>query len=89
MFSQFPVENLQLPSVQVTCGAEMAVLLVETLVKGKFPYSEETLGEVLFCWCNIAYMCFPFNYVDGNTGSIAFNMLIFSCVMHQVMCYFH
>ncbi|RWW10020.1 hypothetical protein GW17_00026458 [Ensete ventricosum] len=34
--------------MQVTCGAELAVLFVETLVKGKYSYNEETLGSVLF-----------------------------------------
>lgn len=34
--------------MQITCGAELAVLFVETLVKGKYSYSEETLGSVLF-----------------------------------------
>ncbi|GAB2235462.1 hypothetical protein Drorol1_Dr00025887 [Drosera rotundifolia] len=37
---------LQLEHGQVTCGAELAVLFVETLVKGKVPYSEETLGHL-------------------------------------------
>ncbi|KAL8159832.1 hypothetical protein V2J09_001369 [Rumex salicifolius] len=32
---------LQLQNGQVTCGAELAALYVETLVKGKVPYSEE------------------------------------------------
>lgn len=44
-----------LPLLQITSGAELAVLFVETLLKGKLPYSEETMGQVLFCWCNIAY----------------------------------
>lgn len=34
---------------QVTCGAELAVLFVETLVKGKIPYDDETLGQFLTC----------------------------------------
>lgn len=31
--------------LQVTCGAELAVLLVETLVKGNFSYDGDTLGQ--------------------------------------------
>lgn len=34
--------------MQITCGAELAVLFVETLIKGKYSYSEETLGSVSF-----------------------------------------
>lgn len=30
---------------QVTCGAELAVLFVEALVKGKFPYDDDTVGQ--------------------------------------------
>lgn len=37
---------LQLQNGQVTCGAELALLFVETLVKGKIPYDEETLDRV-------------------------------------------
>ncbi|XP_057476825.1 protein GET4-like [Actinidia eriantha] len=37
---------IQLEYEQVTCGAELAVLFVETLVKGKFPYDEDTLDRV-------------------------------------------
>ncbi|WOG88055.1 hypothetical protein DCAR_0207288 [Daucus carota subsp. sativus] len=37
---------VQLEHEQVTCGAELAVLLVETLVKGKFPYGEDTLERI-------------------------------------------
>ncbi|GAB2286769.1 hypothetical protein Dimus_021163 [Dionaea muscipula] len=37
---------LQLEHGQVTCGAELAVLFVETLVKGKVPYSEEMLDRL-------------------------------------------
>lgn len=33
--------------VQVTCGAELAVLFVDTLVKGKFPICEENLGRII------------------------------------------
>lgn len=37
---------IQLEHKQVTCGAELAVLFVETLVKGKFPYDEDTHDRV-------------------------------------------
>ncbi|XP_038712160.1 Golgi to ER traffic protein 4 homolog isoform X2 [Tripterygium wilfordii] len=37
---------LQLQHGQVICGAELAVLFVETLVKGKFPYDDESLDRV-------------------------------------------
>ncbi|GMP22758.1 hypothetical protein CsSME_00000635 [Camellia sinensis var. sinensis] len=37
---------LQLEHGQVTCGAELSVLFVETLVKGKFPYDDGTLDRV-------------------------------------------
>ncbi|XP_028100224.1 Golgi to ER traffic protein 4 homolog isoform X3 [Camellia sinensis] len=37
---------LQLEHGQVTCGAELSVLFVETLVKGKFPYDDVTLDRV-------------------------------------------
>ncbi|XP_015877180.1 protein GET4 isoform X2 [Ziziphus jujuba] len=36
---------IQLEHGQVTCGAELAVLFVETLVKGKVPYDDETLDR--------------------------------------------
>lgn len=32
---------------QITCGAELAVLFVETLVKAKIPYDDETLGQFI------------------------------------------
>ncbi|EEF38467.1 protein GET4 [Ricinus communis] len=37
---------LQLKNGQVTCGSELAVLFVETLVKGKVPYDDNTLDRV-------------------------------------------
>ncbi|KAJ9175563.1 hypothetical protein P3X46_014107 [Hevea brasiliensis] len=37
---------LQLEHGQVTCGSELAVLFVETLVKGKVPYDDDTLDRV-------------------------------------------
>ncbi|CAA6654704.1 unnamed protein product [Spirodela intermedia] len=38
--------SIQLKNGQIICGAELAVLLVETLVKGKFPVNEETLDRI-------------------------------------------
>ncbi|XP_050208742.1 protein GET4 [Mercurialis annua] len=37
---------LQLKNGKVTCGSELAVLVVDTLVKGKIPYDEDTLDCV-------------------------------------------
>ncbi|KAK0591753.1 hypothetical protein LWI29_007403 [Acer saccharum] len=37
---------LQLKKNQITCGAELAALFVDTLVKGKIPYNDESLGRV-------------------------------------------
>ncbi|WCJ19399.1 Protein GET4 [Euphorbia peplus] len=37
---------LQLKNNQVICGSELAVLFVETLVKGKIPYDDDTLDRV-------------------------------------------
>ncbi|KAE8711077.1 LOB domain-containing protein 11-like [Hibiscus syriacus] len=36
---------LQLKHGQVTCGAELAVLFVDALVKGKIPYGGDILGK--------------------------------------------
>ncbi|XP_068642533.1 protein GET4-like isoform X1 [Aristolochia californica] len=38
--------SLQLKQAQVTCGAELAVLFVDTLVKGKFECNEDMLGRI-------------------------------------------
>ncbi|XP_044461795.1 protein GET4 [Mangifera indica] len=37
---------IQLKNNQITCGAELAVLYAETLVKAKTPYDEETLDSI-------------------------------------------
>ncbi|KAK4578912.1 hypothetical protein RGQ29_028827 [Quercus rubra] len=37
---------IQLKHGQITCGAELAVLFVETLVKGKIPYNSDALDRV-------------------------------------------
>lgn len=39
--------------IKVTCGAELAVLFVESLVKGKIPCDDETIGQY-FLWCNFS-----------------------------------
>jgi len=36
---------VQLKHGQVTCGGELAVLFVDTLVTGELPYNEETFGQ--------------------------------------------
>uniref|UniRef100_A0A3B6EBN3 Golgi to ER traffic protein 4 homolog n=1 Tax=Triticum aestivum TaxID=4565 RepID=A0A3B6EBN3_WHEAT len=38
--------TIQLKHGQITCGAELAVLFVDTLVKGQCPYNEETFDRV-------------------------------------------
>ncbi|KAK4836334.1 hypothetical protein QYF36_021505 [Acer negundo] len=37
---------LQLKKNQITCGAELAALFVDTLIKGKIPYNDESLGRI-------------------------------------------
>ncbi|RDX98049.1 Golgi to ER traffic protein 4-like protein [Mucuna pruriens] len=37
---------IQLSHAQVTCGAELALLFVETLGKGKIPYDDEILDRL-------------------------------------------
>ncbi|KAH6774348.1 golgi-to-ER traffic-like protein [Perilla frutescens var. hirtella] len=37
---------IQLANGQVTCGTELAVMFVETLVKGKIPYDDDTLDRI-------------------------------------------
>lgn len=34
---------------QITCGAELALMFVETLVKGKVPCNDESLGQFIPC----------------------------------------
>lgn len=46
--------------IKVTCGAELAVLFVESLVKGKIPCDDETIGQY-FLWCN------PFSLFCADT----------------------
>ncbi|XP_021295865.1 Golgi to ER traffic protein 4 homolog isoform X2 [Herrania umbratica] len=54
---------LQLNHGQVTCGAELAVLFVETLVKGKIPFDEDILDRV-----RKIYKMFPQIPVPSNLG---------------------
>ncbi|XP_061988743.1 protein GET4-like isoform X2 [Rosa rugosa] len=37
---------IQLKHGQVTCGARLAALFVDTLVKARSPYDDETLGQL-------------------------------------------
>lgn len=54
---------LQLKHDQVTCGAELALLFVETLVKGKFPYNDDLLDRL-----RKIYEAFPRNAVPDHVG---------------------
>ncbi|RVW22411.1 hypothetical protein CK203_111202 [Vitis vinifera] len=45
LLKMLSLDILHLQYFQVTCGAELAILFVETLVKGKFPYDDNTLGQ--------------------------------------------
>ncbi|XP_022156655.1 Golgi to ER traffic protein 4 homolog [Momordica charantia] len=49
----------QLKLKQVTCGAELAVLFVETLVKGQFPYDDDTLDRVRKIYKNFPQIPLP------------------------------
>ena len=46
-FHQSSCKRLTVSTFQITCGSELAVLFVDTLVKGKVPYDDNTLGEFL------------------------------------------
>ncbi|PIN11085.1 hypothetical protein CDL12_16316 [Handroanthus impetiginosus] len=52
---------IQLENGQVTCGAELAVLFVETLVKGKFLYDENTLDRIRKIYRNFPRISVPQN----------------------------
>ncbi|XP_072980051.1 protein GET4 [Typha angustifolia] len=54
---------IQLKHGQVTCGGELAVLFVDTLVKGKFPYGKETLDRL-----SKLYEAFPKISVPQHLG---------------------
>ena len=47
IFHQLSCKWLTVTTFQVTCGGELAVLFVETLVKGKVPYDDNSLGGFL------------------------------------------
>lgn len=57
---------IQLKHGQVTCGAELALLLVETLVKGKLPYSEETLDLLRKIYQGFPKIPLPQNLGDDD-----------------------
>lgn len=40
---------------QVTCGAELALLLVEALSKFEIPFGEEPLGEKRSCFSDLQH----------------------------------
>ncbi|CAO2816478.1 unnamed protein product [Amaranthus hypochondriacus] len=54
---------LQLKHDQVTCGSELALLFVDTLVKGKFAYNEVLLDRL-----RKIYEAFPRNAVPDHVG---------------------
>ncbi|CAL1387139.1 unnamed protein product [Linum trigynum] len=54
---------LQLEKNQVTCGSELAVMFVETLVKAKVPYDDDNLDRV-----RTIYKLFPQIPVPQHLG---------------------
>ncbi|OAY45910.1 protein GET4 [Manihot esculenta] len=56
---------LQLKHGQVTCGSELAVMFVETLVKGKVPYNDDSLDRV-----RKIYKMFPLVPLPQNLGDL-------------------
>ncbi|CBI31514.3 unnamed protein product, partial [Vitis vinifera] len=57
---------IQLEKGQVTCGAELAILFVETLVKGKFPYDDNTLDRVRKIYKNFPQISVPQQLEDDD-----------------------
>ncbi|KAJ7975111.1 Golgi to ER traffic protein 4-like [Quillaja saponaria] len=57
---------LQLKHEQVTCGAELALLFVETLVKGKIPYDDEALDRVRQIYLNFPQIPVPQHLGDDD-----------------------
>ncbi|PPR87779.1 hypothetical protein GOBAR_AA32910 [Gossypium barbadense] len=51
---------------QVTCGAELAVLFVDTLVKGKIPYNEDILDRVRKIYEVFPKVPLPSNMLDDE-----------------------
>lgn len=58
--------SIQLKHGQVTCGAELAVLFVDTLVKGKFQFSEETLDRVRKIYLEFPQISVPQHLEDDD-----------------------
>jgi hypothetical protein len=59
---------LQLKHQQVTCGAELAILFVESLIKGKFPYNNETLGRVSMIFEAFPRISLPLELLGDDDG---------------------
>ncbi|XXG39811.1 hypothetical protein AAC387_Pa01g0676 [Persea americana] len=58
--------SIQLRHGQVTCGAELAVLFVEILVKGKFECSQETLERVRKIYQDFPQISVPQNLLGDD-----------------------
>ncbi|XP_023006615.1 Golgi to ER traffic protein 4 homolog isoform X2 [Cucurbita maxima] len=56
----------QLKHEQVTCGGELAVLFVETLVKGKVPYGDNTLDRVRKIYQNFPQIPLPQHFGEDD-----------------------
>ncbi|KAK1265493.1 hypothetical protein QJS04_geneDACA010675 [Acorus gramineus] len=57
---------VQLKHGQVTCGAELAQLFVDTLVKGKFPFGQETLDHIKMIYEGFPQIPLPQSLVDDD-----------------------
>ncbi|GMI84856.1 Guided Entry of Tail-anchored proteins 4 [Hibiscus trionum] len=57
---------LQLKHGQVTCGAELALLFVDALVKGKIPYGEDILDRVRKIYNVFPKVPLPSNVADDD-----------------------
>ncbi|KAK1286115.1 hypothetical protein QJS10_CPB20g00221 [Acorus calamus] len=57
---------VQLTHGQVTCGAELAQLFVDTLVKGKFPFCQETLDRIKMIYEGFPQIPLPQSLVDDD-----------------------
>ncbi|KAJ7970391.1 Golgi to ER traffic protein 4-like [Quillaja saponaria] len=57
---------IQLEHGQVICGAELALLLVETLVKGSIPFDDEALDRVRKIYKNFPWIPVPQLLGDDN-----------------------
>ncbi|KAK1311705.1 hypothetical protein QJS10_CPA07g01196 [Acorus calamus] len=57
---------VQLKHGQVTCGAELAQLFVDTLVKGKFPCCQETLDRIKMIYEGFPQIPLPQSFVDDD-----------------------